>query len=214
MSSTDMSSRLAVVERALQDGGYRDPTGTVVSDYVYVATNGAIDRVDRLACADLHQCDISTSCIDVLAWPDDEPGNGENHKNGDKAAALRNLSSLAAPVAFLALHDRVEIYSVPPVGSSTSPERKETVSYDRLSAYFRTPHGRELAPLTLLRAKQGARQLTFFDVNPSLIEYARKATQDTLVDQFEQAMALASSSTLKMSFTCWRLCVRHFLGTF
>src|SRR5207245_11692544 len=60
-------------------------------------------------------------------------------------------------------------------------------SYEDLSQYL-TSQGRELSPKSLLSAKKGERQLSLFDIDPSLTEFAREATKETLVRQFELAI--------------------------
>lgn len=199
MSYTDLSSQVEVVNQQLTELGYREPTGAVVRDYDFPATHGVMGRADLLACADSRQHDIGTSCIAVRAW-----ANG-----ADKDAALRILSYVGAPIALLAHPQWVELWSLVPAESPETPELKATLPYDRLPEYFQTPPGRELAPRSLLAAKRGERQLTFFDIGPELADFARDATRRTLVNQFEEALdRVAKGKTRQISPALTRVAIR------
>lgn len=99
---------------------------------------------------------------------------------------LKKLSYAGAPVALFALDDHVEIWPVVSE-SSIQPEGPERLTYKKLPNYFRQ-HKEELAPRSLLNAKQGSRQLSFIDVDSSLEGFARATTKKTLVKQFTEAI--------------------------
>jgi type I restriction-modification system DNA methylase subunit len=94
---------------------------------------------------------------------------------------------MGAPMALFAFANCVEVWPVVSPSLQT-PEKPERLSYKRLPKYFRQ-HREELAPRSLLNAKQGSRQLSFMDVDSSLESFARATTKKTLTKQFTQAIA-------------------------
>jgi hypothetical protein len=170
-----MDNTVDVLEKCLRDLGYRDSGGAVIRDYKFAVSDGQ-GCADLLAFADPRQHDISTACIAVQDWP-----NGHNKK-----AALRQLSYVGAPIALFTLPERVEIWSVQSDPSQITLE--DGVSYQSLDTYFHK-HARDLSPKSVLGAKRGGRQLSFFEVDPSLEFFARDATQKSLVRQFEETLA-------------------------
>lgn len=170
--------QLKTVERHLTEIGYSKPTGSTVLNYEFIVDrNEQPWKTDLMAFGDPQRFDISTSCIAVQWWP-----NG-----GDKSVALQSLRHIGAPIALFATPDQVEIWSVSSE-SETIRQPKEAWSYDRLSGYF-SDHKRDLAPHSVLQAKKGERQLTFFDIDSSLETFARQATQETLAEQFMETIA-------------------------
>jgi hypothetical protein len=182
MMGVELSPQLGILQQHLLNLGYREPTGTIIPNYEFIASEKRIGRADLLAFADVRRWDISTSCIAVQQWP-----------NGDgKLAALKKLSYIGAPIALFVLPDRVEVWPVR-VNPETLHGPYETLAYGELARYF-GQHTRELSPHSLLSAKRGVRQLSFLDVDPSLEAFARKATRETLVSQFETAYETAIES--------------------
>jgi hypothetical protein len=175
MIGVRLSSKLDTLEEHLHGLGYCDSAGAVIRNYAFAAGAGQIGHADLLTFADAQRWDISTACIAVQQWP-----NGHN-----KLAALRQLRYVGAPIAMFALPDFVEIWPVR-ADSEVVHGPQESLSYEDLSEYF-GQRGKELSPSSLLNAKRGERQLSFFDVDPSLEAFAREATQKTLVRQFEGA---------------------------
>lgn len=165
----------------LSDIGYRKPTGSTVLNYDFNVERGRSWTTDLLAFGDPRRFDISTSCIAVQWWP-----NG-----GDKIAALHNLRHIGTPLALFATPNHVEIWPVSSELADTLHPRA-IQPYDGLSQYF-SQHKRDLAPNSILLAKKGERQLTFFDVDPSLESFARQATQETLTNQFMETIAAVSN---------------------
>jgi len=185
MIGVELSSQLGVLEKHLRDLGYRDSDGTVIRDYEFASSESQVSRADLLAFADARRWDISTACIAVQQWP-----NGH-----DKLTALRQLSYIGAPIALFALPDFVEIW---PVCADSEVVRgpQESLPYENLPGYF-DQRGKELSPRSLLNAKRGERQLSFFDIDSSLEAFARDATQEMLVRQFERALNSVPSEVRK-----------------
>ncbi len=176
MTHVRLSSQLDVLKGHLIDLGYCGSTGKVIDNYQFAATKGQIGHADLLAFADEWRCDISTACIAVR-----QCSNGN-----DKQAMLQELSYVGAPIALFALPQSVEIWPVR-ADSKVECHPKEQLPYETLTEYFGR-YRRELSPRALLNAKRGERQLTFFDIAPSLEAFARDATQKMLVSQFESAI--------------------------
>jgi len=174
MIGVGLSSKLDTLEKHLHGLGYRDSAGAVVRNYAFAASAGQVGHADLLTFADAQRWDISTACIAVRQWP-----NGR-----DKLAALKQLSYVGAPIAMFALPEYVEIWPVR--ADSKVVPYPPLLPYEDLAEYFNQHRG-ELSPRSLLDAKRGERQLSFFDVDPSLEAFAREATQKTLVRQFEGA---------------------------
>lgn len=174
MIGVELSFQLNALKKHLHNLGYCDSDGTVIQNYEFVASEGRVERADLLAFADARRWDISTACIAVQQWP-----NGH-----DKLTVLRELSYVGAPIAMFALPEYVEIWPVR--ADSKVVPYPPLLPYEDLAEYFNQHRG-ELSPRSLLDAKRGERQLSFFDVDPSLEAFAREATQKTLVRQFEGA---------------------------
>src|SRR3989442_10043276 len=180
MSQMDLSPQLSIVKQSLRNLGYREPNGAVIEDYQFVANDGRLGHADLIAFGDMQLYDLGTACIAVNQWP-----NGHN-----KLSVLKDFTYVGVPIALFALSDHVEIWPVSTISEYTT-QKRETLSYEELPEYFNT-RGRELSPRSLLSAKKGERQLSLFDIDPSLIEFAREATQETLVRQFELAIESTS----------------------
>lgn len=166
-----------IVEGQLTQIGYSEPIGATVREYDYLTGTAGRQHVDLIAFADSRHFDISTACIAVELCPDKQ----------NLLAMLEKLSYVGAPIALFALADHVEVWPVVSPDSQR-PEAPERISYKNLPNYFRQ-HKDELAPRSLLNAKQGGRQLSFIDVDSSLEEFARATTKKTLVKQFTEAIA-------------------------
>lgn len=184
MSHATLSSQLQDISRQLADLGYAAPTGAIVPDYRYMGSRGKENRVDLLAFGSAQHLDISTACVAVQAWP-----NGS-----DKFAYLSSVRYLGVPVVMFATPLEVEVWTVGRDGAHRSHPHK-TVRYERLTDFFQRREGLELSPRTLLSAKRGEYQLTFYDVDPTLVDFARDATQETLVEQFVRALATVPDET-------------------
>ena len=176
MSQIDLSSQLDMVRQSLYNLGYHEPNGAIISDYNFILADGKSSRVDLMAFGDTQLCDIGTACIAVKEWP-----NGH-----DKLLTLKELTYVGSPIALFASPDHVEIWPVRTKFEYTL-QQPESLPYEDLPEYF-NKRGRELSPRSLLSAKRGERQLSFFDIDSSLIDFARDATQKTLIDQFEAAI--------------------------
>ncbi len=176
MSQIDLSLQLEIVKHNLSTVGYQEPNGAIIPDYKFVSVDGKLGSADLLAFGDAQRHDISTACIAVKGWP-----NGH-----DKFLALKELSYVGSPIALLVTPNHVEVWPVRTKPGST-PQQLKVLPYEELPGYF-NEHAYELSPRSLLSAKRGERQLSFLDIDPSLIFFARDATQKTLIHQFESAI--------------------------
>lgn len=177
VNNTNRSSLLDNIEGELKRVGYSEPIGATVREYDYLTETAGRQRVDLIAFADAQHFDISTACIAVELCSDKQ----------DLLSKLEKLSYAGAPIALFALANHVEIWPVISPSSQRSEEPKR-LSYKNLMNYLRQ-HKEELAPRSLLNAKQGSRQLSFIDVDSSLEGFARATTKKTLVKQFTEAVA-------------------------
>lgn len=176
MGAVSSYSSLERIKIGLMQIGY--PKEAIKEDYDFIGQTG-IQRANLVAFSDIYRHDLSTSCI-VVYWC----FNGENRN-----AILAQLRFLAAPLAFITTPEKVEIW---PVSKEISDNPQEVLSHDRVNQYF-VQNRLSLMPNTLLTAKQGERQLTFFDIDPELFPYAYEVTQNILVTRFEQAVSLGQS---------------------
>lgn len=176
VNNTNRSSLLDNIEGELKRVGYSEPIGATVREYDYLTETAGRQRVDLIAFADTKHFDISTACIAVEICSDKQ----------NLSTMLKKLSYVGAPVALFALDNHVEIWPVVSE-SSIRTEGPERLTYKNLPNYFRQ-HREELAPRSLLNAKQGGRQLSFIDVDSSLEEFARATTKKSLVKQFTEAI--------------------------
>ena len=177
MTSGVRDRPMALVQEALRTVGY-DPLGIVPNyDFAVPGPGNALNRVDLAAFSDPVRHDLHTSCIVAQRIPTD----------ADVKAVLDKLSYLAAPLAFLLQAESVDIW---PVTRNFSPQRIESVSYDRLTGYL-TDHASDFRPDTLTAAKTTGRQPSFFDLDRSLFEFAYETTQHILVENFEAAVSAA-----------------------
>ena len=164
--------RIQWIEDALTTIGYSPDM--LVRGYQFVTKGAHVARADLVAFADPRQRDIATCCIVAHSVPQDKsPGD-----------MLEQFSYLAAPLAFVARPKRVDVWALrgrhePPVslGGTAYRELASYVTKNRLSAEL------------LLPAKTGARQLSFFEADPTLLDFAKRATTDILVAEFKQAFA-------------------------
>ena len=177
-TSAHMPLPIDIIEEQLRQIGYSAPSGTTVRRYDYLTETAGRQQVDLVAFADPQHFDISTACIATKLGYDEQ----------DRPSELRKLSYMGAPMALFAFADRVEVWPVVSPAGLQSPQRPERLSYKRLPNYFRE-HREELAPRSLLNAKQGSQQLSFIDVDASLESFARAATKKTLTRQFTRAIA-------------------------
>ncbi len=168
--------QLQVIGDALLAIGYEERA--IVSNYEFAVPNGhtTLERADLVAFADHARHDLQTSCIAVnkLSATD---ADGVSRK-------LNRLSFLAVPLAVMANEDAVEVWPVKPTGRV---QRIERLPYGRVMEFF-TSHERDLGPESVVAAKNKGIQLSFFDIDPQLLEFAYEATQKILVQQFEIAV--------------------------
>lgn len=178
MSAVQLSQQVMGLRDQLASLGYQGETGAVIPNYEFVGEKGRKHQVDLIAFADSRRHDISTACIVVYACP-----NGES-----KNEILRQLSYIGAPLAWFAYPDYVEFWPIVVPDKDLLTKPLDTIPYDALPTYF-SRYERELSPLSLLNAKKKPQQLTWFDVDPTLELFARQATQETLVLQFQEAVS-------------------------
>lgn len=158
--------------------GYEKPSGALLHNYDYTTEKGK-NKVDLLAFGDPNKHDISTSCIAVKLWP-----NG-----GNKQKELSHIAYTGAPISLFVSDKHVEFW---PVNTKTPSRNPDKVTHNNLNNYI-NKRANDLSPESLISAKRGKRQLSFFDIDPSLEQFARKATQDLLVEKFEESLRVVSS---------------------
>ena len=179
--SLTRDSHLNQVQETLVKIGY-DPEA-IVFDYDFAVSGNEKPwaRVDMAAFSDGVQHDLRTSCVAVqrVTHP------AEIHTE------LRKLLYLAPPVALFLGPDEVEIRPVTTKpNNQTNPSR---VPYSRLTQYF-NENGRHFHPETLSAAKTQGNQLSFFDLDHQLLDFAFEATKGLLVDKFEIVINEAKQS--------------------
>lgn len=152
-------NQIAFIKDSLVDLGYHEPYGTVVSDYEFVIDKGRKGHADLIAFANPRRCDISTSCIAVKQLADD----------GDKWKTLRELRYIGAPLALLALIDKVEFWPVISADQKAPEQPHEVLYYNRLTEYFNR-YSSQLSPESLFYAKTKSKQLSFFHIDFNLGE--------------------------------------------
>lgn len=172
-----MSLPLDLLEEQLRRVGYCGLSGATVRQYDYVTETAGKQSADLVAFGDPQHFDVSTACIVIALWSSRQ----------SRLSELEKLGCVGAPIALFAATNHVEIWPVVSPGSRF-PERLERLTYGQLPNYFRQ-HKEELAPRSLLNAKQGSRQLSFIEVDSSLESFARTTTKKTLIRQFTQAIA-------------------------
>jgi type I restriction-modification system DNA methylase subunit len=180
MNGMILDRQMNTLESNLISLGYTGSAGKVIHGYKFATTEKRLGQADLIAFADSRLHDISTACIAVKGWRNQD----------DKSAILRQLSYVGAPIALLAMQDNVELWPVvradeiksQPLGRATA-----SLAYEELEAYF-TRHKTELSPRSLLNAKREGHQLSFLSIDPLLEAFARDATQRTLVQQYEEAI--------------------------
>lgn len=173
-------SKLALVQETLLTVGY--DRQAIVSNYDFaVPGNGnSPERVHLAAFSDPVRHDLRTSCIAV------QYVTPETNVN----SILDKLSYLAPPIALILQDDSVGIW---PVKRTSSCQPLERIPYNRLHQYF-DKHARDFHPKTLLAAKIQGHQLSFLDLDRTLLPFAYEATQKLLVERFETALSEARQS--------------------
>ena len=168
------------VKRALVTIGYDQRA--IVPDYDFAVPGdaNALGQVDMAAFSDPVRHDLYTSCIAVHRVRGAE---NVQHK-------LQELTYLASPVALFLQTDSVDIW---PVTRTLQPQPLASVEYDRLYSYF-AERARDFQPAVLAAAKSTGRQLGFFDLDRSLLQFAYETTQQFLVERFEAAVTAARQS--------------------
>ena len=184
MTSQLSDPALDVVQDALQTVGYDRRAIVANYDFSLPGDNNALGQVDIAAFSDPVRHDLQTSCIAA------QRVYGET----DVRDILNKLSFLATPFALTLHADAVGIW---PVNRTPSQQPLDHVPYDRLTHYF-AQHARDFHPDALAAAKTKGRQLSFFNLDPSLLQFAYDATQNILVDRFEAAVRDARA-TLSVS---------------
>ena len=170
------------LERALLSIGY---TGDMlVRQYRFLASESVgrmVGTVDLAAFGDARRRDLGSCCIAGMIV--------EAHS--DPEAVVHEIAYLAPPVALLAGQDKVEAWAVR--GHGKKPIRIGETPYGRLSEFV-DDYRWSLLPEVLLAAKHGSRQLSFFEADPSLLDFAREATAGIVTDTFRDAVAAGMDS--------------------
>ena len=180
MTSQLSDRALDIVQDTLLDIGYDERAIVANYDFAVPGSQNALDQVDLAAFSDPVRHDLHTSCI--VAQRVTPQSNVQ--------ATLEKLSYLAAPIALILQADGVDIW---PVRSTPSLAPLGHVPYDRLTQYF-SERGRDFRPDALGAAKTKGQQISFFDLDRTLLQFAYDATQDILVKRFETAVSAARDS--------------------
>ena len=176
MTSLLDDQRLSIVQQSLLNIGY-DPQAIVANyDFAVPGEGDALYDVDLAAFSDPVRHDLHTSCMAAQRVGPDTI-----------QSILSKLSFLATPIALLLHPDGVDIW---PVTNNGGTQRLDQVPYDRLTQYF-MEHARDFRPDAVAAAKTKGHQLSFFDVDRTLLEFAYESTQGILVDRFETAVNAA-----------------------
>ena len=177
MTTQQEDSILTLVKDALLTSGYE--ANTVVSNYDFAVRDNHNSRcqVDLAAFSDPFKQDIHTSCIAA------QRVDSSDHE----IDLVTNFSYLATPIAITLRADGADFWSVQ---STSPPEHFRHVSYDSLIQYF-SDHARDFHPNALQAAKVRNQQLSFFDFDRTLLQFAFDTTQSILVARFETTVALA-----------------------
>ena len=180
MASQLSDPSLDIVQQALLTTGYDSRAIVANYDFAVPGEQAALGRVDIVAFSDPVRHDLNTSCIAA-------------HRvtvGTDVRDILTKLSFLAPPFALTLQPDGVDIW---PVQLTPSPHPLAHVAYGRLTQYF-AEHARDFRPDILTAAKTKGGQLSFFDLDRSLFEFAYETTQKILVEKFETAVNAARHS--------------------
>ena len=180
MTSQISDPPLDLVRHALLTVGYDDKAIVAGYDFAVPGTSHTFDRVDLAAFSDPIRHDLRTSCIAA-------------HRataNTDAPAILGALSYLATPLALILQADSVDLW---PVTIPPSPQPLERISYDRLTQYF-GERAKDLRPEALAAAKSKGYQLSLYNLDRTLLQFAYDSTQDVLVERFQAAVSAAKHS--------------------
>ena len=177
MSTQQQDSVLDLVQNTLLTLGY--DAAAIVRDYDFAVNDNhsSHHQVDLAAFSDPIKHDIHTSCIAAQRI---DP-------NDDATDIVTSFSYLATPVALTLRSDTADVWLV---RSSSPPKHLQEVSYNSLAQYF-TEHEQDFRPITLNAAKVRHQQLSFFDLDRSLLQFAYDTTQSILVARFEAAVGAA-----------------------
>lgn len=180
MTSGTTDRQLNLVRGVLRDVGYDGRA--IVRNYDFAVPDHAnsLAHVDLAAFSDPVRHDLRTSCIAAQ-----RVSNGSDIED-----SLGKLTYLAVPWALVLEPDRVGLW---PVGRMGHERPVRHIPYDGLRAFF-DDHRAEFRPATLVAAKTSAHQLSFFELDRSLLDFAFESTQEILVDRFEAAVRAAKSA--------------------
>lgn len=180
MTSQLSDRTLAIVEEALLTIGYDGRAIVANYDFAVPGNQNALEHVDLAAFSDPVRHDLHTSCIAAQRVSSET----------NVQPILDKLSYLATPFALILETDAVDIWPV------TTIERTEPIArvpYDRLSQFF-VEHAGAFRPDILAAAKIKGHQLSFFDLDRTLLQFAYESTQHILVERFENAVSAARHS--------------------
>ena len=168
-------SALAIVQEALLTIGYDRRAIVANYDFAVPGKQNALDHIDLAAFSDPVRHDLHTSCIAAQRVSIET----------NVQPILDKLSYMATPFALILDVNGVEIW---PVTKVERPEPLERVPYDRLTQFFLN-HAGDLRPEILSRAKTKGHQLSFFNLDRTLLQFAYETTQQILVERFEAAVS-------------------------
>lgn len=180
------SNNLQVIRDAFLSGGYAP--NAIVADYDFAVPNGhtTLDSIDLVAFSDPFRHDLHTSCIAAQ----------QVDQGVQVQQLLSKLSYLAVPLALVARNDSVELWPVRPTTKAVPQQPIERLSYDQLTPFF-AQHKEELQPHAVVTAKTKGVQFSFFDLDPTLLEFAYEATRGILVKHFKAAVFEGQESLMQ-----------------
>lgn len=143
----------------------------LVRNFTYASESEGRIRADLVAFSDEYRHDLATACIAVQWCPDAE----------SMRSALGQLRYLAAPVGLLAGPESVKVFAIK---ETPTDKPLADLRYEDVSGYF-SSNRLSFSSESLLAIKTGSRQLTWFDMDPGLIQFAEAVSQRLLVRRFE-----------------------------
>lgn len=156
----------------------------IEADYVFPAGRNLV-RVDLVAFSNEHRKDLATSCIAVQFCRDKK----------EIDAHQQNLPHTAAPLAILPTPTSVIIQPQSSRKGGMLPRQEH--SYDDFTGYVNR-NRYSFLPTTLQAVKREGRQLTLFEIDPSLYKYASEVSKKELVRRFEEAIRYAIDHVTRM----------------
>src|ERR1039457_3638892 len=172
----DKRASLAMIQNCLTRIGYEE---SALEPQYEFQVGQSIKTADLVAFADGYRKDIQSSCIAVKFC--------ENERNIQEV--LSDLKYIAAPIAFIPTPSTIHIL---PLTQKIVARTDVKSSYDDFESYIQQ-NRYSFLPAALQAIKTDGRQLSLFELDPSLYAFVSKITQRQLVERFEQSIASVAS---------------------